>query len=502
MIARIVDNQWIYLDQIALGIEPKIIDHFSVKHPRAHFIDTQQQSWDGYFRKYDAQRRRLARPLLHELKHMCALYDIPLEIRDERPPALPPDPSVVTKDFLPGIILEDYQINAITMACKEEIGIFKLPTGGGKTEVMAGITKLFNIPTCIIAEQRIVIEQIKQRLQLRDIFDVGLFYGGETPSGQKVIVGSIQSLSTPPISLKRSNPDMYAKRMQRAKQFQAIMKNAELLLVDECDRAVSKQYRIMFRHYFNGRYKYGFSATPFDVKKPVQNLILKEHMGSVIVDVDRRHLEELGRIIPIKFYMIVVGEDGDKTDKTAFDIAEREQIIDNPEFHHKIAKIVGAFPNDATLILVDTLNVEDLGFALEKTIPGSVFVYGKTPKSVRQKYLKLFEDRKIKCLIGGKILKRGLDLKGGVDNLIICGGGHLWSDYEQKIGRALRVNDRKWSRVFAFLFMNNYYLYKHGRDQLKAVVDMGYQSKVIFNDITVDGATFVASRFRKPKIKL
>jgi superfamily II DNA or RNA helicase len=197
--------------------------------------------------------------------------------------------------------------------------------------------------------------------------------------------------------------------------------------------------------------------------------------------------------------MMVMGEDGHKDDKTAFDIAEREQMIENADFHNRIAQIVAGFPNDNTLVLVDTLNVEELGQNLEKVIPGSHFIYGKTSKGIRQKYLKMFEERKLRCLIGGKILKRGLDIKGGVDNLIICGGGQLWSDYEQKVGRALRVNERKWARVFAFLFLNNYYLYKHGRSQLKAIVEMGYKTKVIFKDITIDGEQFVRSRFRKPK---
>lgn len=501
MFARIVDNDWVCLDQIPPGIEPKLINHFSVKHPRAHFIDTQQQNWDGYFRKYDSAKQRIARPLLTELRGVCMANGVPLQVRDDRPPVVVPDPTLVTPDFLPGITLENYQIEAIQASCKSEVGIFKYPTGGGKTEVIAGIAKLFNRPTCIIAEQRIVIEQIRERLQLRDIFDVGLFYGGETPTGQKIIVGSIQSLSTPPISLKQKYPAAYSQRMKHARQFQAIMRQAEVLLVDECDRAVSKQYRQMFRFFFDGRYKYGFSATPFDDKKPIQNLALKENLGSVIAEADRRILEQLGRIIPIKFCMMAMGENGDRTEKTAFDIAEREQMIDNAEFHQRVAQIVSAFPDDATLILVDTLNVEDLGKALEAVIPDSAFIYGKTSKKQRQKYLKLFEARKIKCLIGGKILKRGLDLKGGVDNLIICGGGNLWSDYEQKVGRALRVNNRKWARVFAFLFLNNHYLYKHGRNQLKAIVEMNYPTSVAFKDMTVDGAALIASRFRKPTRK-
>lgn len=499
MLARIVDNDWIYIEQ--LEAEPTLIHHFSVRHPHAYFIDVGDRQWDGYFRYYDASKRRLARPMLHELQQLCEDRSIPLEIHDERPTTATPDPELVTKEFLSGITLDQYQIDAIKTTASEEVGIFFVQTGGGKTEIMAGITKLFNTLTVIIAEQRVVIEQIKERLQLRDIFDVGLFYGGETPSGQKVVVGSIQSLCTPPASYKLKKPEAYAKRLKHAREFQTIVKKADLLLVDECDKASGNHYKNLFKYYFNGRRKYGFSATPFDMEKPIEAMDLRERLGSVIYKTDRRELESLGRIIPIKFCMLAAGEDGDKTDKTAFDIAEREQMIDNPSFHQRVLQIVNAFPNEATLILVDTCNIVDLGYALEKTIPGSVFIYGETAKGQRRKYLKMFEEREIRCLIGGRILKRGLDLKGGVNNLILCGGGKLWSDYEQKIGRALRRNDKGWARVFAFMFLNNHYLYKHARSQLKAIVEMGYDTKVVFKDVTVDGAELITNRWRKPKPK-
>jgi superfamily II DNA or RNA helicase len=352
----------------------------------------------------------------------------------------------------------------------------------------------------IIADQRIIIEQIKERLELRDVIDeVGLFYGGTTPKGQSIVVGSIQSLATPPASLQRKDPAIYAKRKKRSKQFQAITKKADLLMVDECDKATSKQYRNLFRFHFNGRRKYGFSGTPFDKKKPVDGLILRENLGSIISTTERKELEGIGRIIPIKFYMFAYGEDGDPQDKTAFDIAEREIIIDNDKFHKRILKIVQAFPNDGTLILIDTSNIEDLGLRLEQLIPNSAFIYGKTPKTKRRAHIKSFENRELKCLIGGKIIKRGLDLSGGVENLIIIGGGKLWSEFDQKLGRAVRNNQRGWARVFSFLFLNNYYLYRHSREQLKALVSLGYTSQVIFKHYKLDGEKFVKSRFRRPK---
>ena len=75
----------------------------------------------------------------------------------------------------------------------------------------------------------------------------------------------------------------------------------------------------------------------------------------------------------------------------------------------------------------------------------------------------------------------------------------MWSNFDQKIGRAVRLNSRGWARVFNFYFRTNKYLYEHSRKQLKALVDMGYDSKVVFKHATVDGAKFVKSRFRRPK---
>lgn len=509
MKAIIVDNDWVYLENPSTSAEEVIKNRLSAKHKAARYInDVEQQSWDGYYYKYYDKLQKFARPLLPAVMEVCRKYKIPIAVEDLRPDyngLTSKTGSVLTDDILPGITLEYYQREAIEAILQTELGIIKVPTGGGKTEIMAAVAKLYGRATVIISDIRVVIEQIKERMDLRDVIggnqEVGLFYGGATPSGQKVIVGSIQSLTTPPISLKKKNKQMYAARMRHARQFQKIVKASGLLMVDECDKAVSKPYRALFRFFFKGRHKYGFSATPFDPDKPVENLILEEHMGPVIYEVPRGAVQATGRIIPIVFYAIVIEPDDPKIrpDSRAFDIAEREDMIEGEQLHEAVLKICRAFPDEGTLILVDTSNIEDLGKALEDKIPNSKFIYGKTTKTQRRKYIKAFEDRELKVLIGGKILKRGLDLKGGAENLIMIGGGKLFSNFDQKIGRAVRVNKRGWARVFNFFIRTNKYLYEHSRKQLKALVEMGYESKVVFKHATVDGAKFVKSRFRRPK---
>lgn len=567
MLAYIKDNKYIHLDQVTQGSEESIVAWFSVRHPKAYYIDT-EASWDGWYRRYSVKTQRLALPLLQELKECCKANDIPLEIKDQRgAPKFPaPKEEHITTEFIEGIALDPHQLRGLQIACDKEIGIYDMKTGAGKTEIMCGLIKMFRCPTLVITEQIVVLEQIVNRLKVRNVVhndDIGMFCYGYMPDNNLVMVGSIQSLSTPPPppkepkqlpkgrafkvakewaekeKLREFFPEplwkaleerpaavkkltgkylkrlialvskdawlqqkrYYKVRLKNSRHIQKMVSGCDLLLVDEADKATSDNYKPLFRRIFKGRRRYGFTGTPFDKNKPVQNLFLKDRLGSVICKARRRELEEIGRIIPIEYIMVACGEDGNKADPTAFDIAEREFIIENTDFHSLILRIVTGFPDDSTLILVDTSAIEELGFMLEELIPNSKFIYGKTTKPQRRKYIKLFEEKELSCLIGGKILKRGLDLQGGCDNLILVGGGKLESDFDQKIGRAVRNNRRGKSRVFDFLFLNNKYLYAHSRARLKAVVGMGYKSKVIISGREIDGGQVVRSRFRIPNTR-
>jgi superfamily II DNA or RNA helicase len=534
MIARITSNQDIFLENVTVPEEDQVMTRFSVGSPGHRFIDDSQRGiWDGIFRRYDRVRKRLPRPLLGELKKLCQLKGYPLVVNDCRPqPAYYPlSAEEITADFLPGITLEDYQLESIRQACKgkPEVGIFDIPTGGGKTEVMAGIIKAHilgaercgvKIVAAVIAEQRVIIDQIVERLELREVTaEVGKFYAGETISGQCVIVGTIQSLQNPPgVPPRPARPvEMdqeqwekvqkrykatllgIASRAKRAKYLQEQLKKSSLLLVDECDLAVSKPYKNMFRFWFQGRWRYGFSGTPFDPDKPVAVLELQCHLGSVIAEVDRRVLEERGRIVPVELTMFMIDEDGDADEGSTLDIAVQEHIVSSEKFHRLVAGLCAKIAregqkDEGTLILVDR---DDLGMRLQEMIPNSAFIHGPTPKRRRNEVLRAFERREIKVLIGGKIVRRGLDLKGGCEHLIITTGGKLWSKFNQEVGRAVRLNRFGRGRIYDFFFHCNKYLYNHSRKRLKAMVGMGYPTRVVFRNGQVDGA-LIAVRFRRP----
>jgi superfamily II DNA or RNA helicase len=505
MLIKIRDNKIIHVEGITTTEEQLLRKWFSARNPAFRYIRGIMPgvSYDGVVCRYNAVKRTLPLTFKNELRTRCAQYDIKLTIIDERQrPKYAADPDLINEDWLPGIKLNDYQIDSIKAACVEECGILCLPTGSGKGELIAGIVKAYKCPTVILAEQVVIIDQLKERLELRDVVEeVGLFYAGTTPDDKLVCIGTSSSLLIPPLPTKfKHKPTKFLQlmkarqtRSENAMKYRDLLKKADLLIVDECDRAVSKTYKHMFRHWFNGRRRFGMSATPFDRKKPIENLFVREHFGSIIHEVHRDVVEQSGRIIPIKFYMIAIGEDGYKFEGSTWDIALKEQVIENGEFHQTVKGVVESFKDDGTLILVER---DELGKMLESIIENSVFINGQTPKKQRRNVIDRFEKREIKCLIGGKILKRGFDLKGGCENLILSGMGQLHSDLLQQIGRAFRLNSKGKARVFDFYFMNNKYLYGHSKERLKAVVNSGYDATVIFKNKTISGLELIKRKFR------
>lgn len=290
----------------------------------------------------------------------------------------------------------------------------------------------------------------------------------------------------------------YETRIIKSRELQDMVSNCELLLIDEMDNAASSNYDELFGSWFNGRYVHGFSGTPYDPDKPVEEMILRGRFGPVISKSTRRELESIGQIQPVKYYMFQFG-DHDPKDKTAFDIAEKNIIINNGNFTNMISIMINNWKDEKHLIIVDTSNIEIIGKKLEEIIPSSAFIYGKASTKKRQKIIEDYENGIIKVLIVSKIGKRGMDLGGGTHNMYIIGGGKNQSNFDQIIGRAVRKNDRGWARVIDFYFTGNFYLLKHSRKRLKFITTMGYVAKVIVGKVAINAEQFVCSRYKIPK---
>jgi len=515
MIATIVNNNDIIISHVTTWEENMLDDKFSASKENRYIDDSHMQSWDGVYRRYNRSNGRLARTFLGELVSFCRSKNLSLIVRDDRDKSNIEliDKDQVTEDLLPGIKLKSFQIDAIKKVYGTEVGLFGIATGGGKTEVMAGICKIVQCQTTILCDQTVVIDQIKERLELREVCqEVGLFYAGKTPKGQLVVVGTVQSLLAPKKRPPEPKPNAkgvitdaakikhvqmikaFKTRAKNAKILQNLIKKSEMLLVDEADLATSDIWKNLFRHWFKGRRRYGFTGTP-DLRCPVKKLILHEHLGGVVFRQSRQEVEDAGLTVPLEYDMLVVGNYKDKSSKAAFDIAVDDLIVYNKQLHNLIAALCAKHSDVGTMILVER---DDLGNALCDLIPDSAFHHGKTSKKEKNRIISDFEERKLKVLIGGKTVRRGLDLRGGCEVLILASGGKDFATFDQGLGRARRRNKDGKSHVYDFYFLGNEYLYEHSRLRLRSAVDIGVKTRVIFPNAIICGEELINRRFKPP----
>lgn len=132
----------------------------------------------------------------------------------------------------PKITLRDYQQEAVESIDKNFFKyrtnrqLLVLPTGAGKTVIMAAIRERFNKKTLILAHREELIQQIHDTLKLYSPdLDVGICKAEKNEIDKRVVVASVQSCSKP----------------KRLKQLKA--QGFDILMIDEAHHAVSDSYQ-------------------------------------------------------------------------------------------------------------------------------------------------------------------------------------------------------------------------------------------------------------------
>ena len=152
------------------------------------------------------------------------------------------------------IALRDYQleaINAVTVSFREGVNrqLISLPTGSGKTVVMAALAMQLNKKTILLAHREELIAQAVDKFKLIwPEVSIGVCMANKDEINAQVVVASIQSASR-------------HKRLARLQD-----QGFELMMIDEAHHSVSESYQNVINSLeFNGtqnRLLLGVTATP------------------------------------------------------------------------------------------------------------------------------------------------------------------------------------------------------------------------------------------------
>lgn len=342
-------------------------------------------------------------------------------------------------------VLRDYQQAASDKAVaffmdkkKKHNAIMVLPTGSGKSIVLASIASRLNAPVLIFQPSKEILEQNFAKLQALCPFDCSVY---SASFGRK----EISKITFATIGSVRNSPELF-------QQFQYV-------LCDECHLINSKEG--MYKSFLDQlRCKIlGVTATPYRLSSSqgfgsmlkfitrTRPAIFKE----VIYHVQVSTLLDMGYLAKLNYYpMNPIGwnELNLKTNSTGADYTDKSVVreYERIDFYGYLVHIVQRLMNPREGgkrkgILVFTRFLKEAE-RLTWSIPGCAIVSGDTPKSTREMILRQFKAGEIPVVANVGVLTTGFDYPE-LDTIVMARPTMSLAMWYQIVGRAIRPHPSK-----------------------------------------------------------
>lgn len=345
--------------------------------------------------------------------------------------------------------LREYQHQAVKNAIhffqkKREPAVIVLPTGAGKSLVIAELARIAKGRVLVLAHVKELVEQNYEKFKSYDL-PAGIFSAslGQKDREHKTIFGSVQSVA-------RATDDFF--------------EDYSLLVIDECHRVAEEgatQYQDVIRKLKERNPSLcilGLTATPYRLGlgwifeysqrgeiKSNQPRFFKQCVYEVPLSymIANRYLSTPVKVdIPVTSYDFseLMDKDG------PFTTAEVEEILKSqkrltPLIIKNIIDITERFNRKGVMIFSSSvLHAEEIMTYLPPE--QSRLVLGQTDLNTRDQIVEDFKKQKFKYLVNVSVLTTGFDAPH-VDVIAILRPTESNSLYQQIVGRGLRLADGK-----------------------------------------------------------
>ncbi len=360
---------------------------------------------------------------------------------------------------LAGVTLYPYQRKAIDAALTKCRGIIEVGTGGGKTEIAAGIIKGLDLPTLFIVNTKELLYQTHERFELRLGRIIGRLGDGLMEIEPSIIVATIQTLYS-----------MFKKDQALIKEWLGIFR---LVILDESHHSSSTEwYRIlMFMH--SAYYRVGLSGTPLR-RNVLSNMRAMAVTGDIIYSKLSAELIKDEYLSDIAIEMVENSElvMGDRwqmiyNDGVVESVYRNTLITDLAEREFRAGRKVMVLVRQIKHGKILTRMLKNL-----RQVP-AIFLWGKHESLERNQVKHCFNKDGGFVLIASGIYDEGVDIPE-VDVLIIGSGGKSEVKAIQRIGRGLRKKESG-AKLQVYDFMDSsQYLDSHSRQRLNIYKKEGF----------------------------
>lgn len=286
--------------------------------------------------------------------------------------------------------------------------IINLATGLGKTVVFSQFEKIFEGNILILSHRQELVFQPKKYFES----SYGIELAKVKSNGEKIVSASVQTL---------------VKRLDKFDK-----NHFEVIITDECQHSVAKTYKEIYE-YFNYDFHFGFSAT---IGRG-DNIGLDNVFEEIIFERDLKWGMLNKFLCGIECKRITIGYDlnGVKQHKGDYQEKDLADHINIASCNKAIADVFYQQARGQTVIFC--VNVAHC-YEIQKLIPGSKVIDGKTKQKEREQTIIDFTNRKFQCLINCMIFTEGTDMPL-IETIIIGRPTKNTSLYTQMVGRGLRL---------------------------------------------------------------
>lgn len=323
------------------------------------------------------------------------------------------------------IKLRDYQ-ESIIESVRKEFGrgkkrvCLQLPTGAGKTILSAFMIKgalSKGLRVLFLVHLKELIDQTSEKLTMLDI-DHGLIAAGEKPRRADCQLAMMQT---------------YVRRMHG-------LTEPDLIIVDECHRAMGNTYQKIINAYPNAKVL-GLTATP----QRLDGKGLGRTFESLVCGITTRELMDKGHLNDYEYYSAPNEIDFDtvKTKMGDYDQAQLESILDNADMYGDILTNYKKYLDGQKAIVFETGIRRSMQTALRLRANGvpAAHLDGGMKKKDRKDILDKFRKGELKVLCNCNLFSEGFDVSD-CDGVILARPTKSLSMFLQQVGRGLRKSER------------------------------------------------------------
>lgn len=408
----------------------------------------------------------------------------------------PVDDSFLTADYLEGIKLRDYQLEAVRAMLSKPRGALKEPTGSGKTAMMAAAARLFfeekGWRTLIVVPKKGLAGQTRKALQrfYGDSIRVGIAGDGHRKSGA-VVVGTAQTLA-------HFEPRTVKKRGRRATKVPGdpwladLLAKTNVLMLDECHRAKSDQWQRIAQSCPAAR-RYGLSGTPLQ-EVEFNDIRLEGQTGPLIHETKAADLIDRRLAAKPRIAIIAADESSETLEKTLHVDRRGREVWRDPEYRDAYNKAIVESDRHNNAVLASIKWLHDrkrrilvlcrlkahfvrLAEGLQDIGVEAACLWGDTQTEERDEAKQSFADGEIRCILATTIFDEGEDV-GGIDAIVLAEGVSTNTSALQRIGRGMRPDsDDVW--VVDFAPTGSKVMLEHAARRAEIYEGEGYDVRVI-----------------------